>query len=204
MPSTNPQLRWFGRIDYNVSANNRLTLSIMQQDFPSFGARPACPVNCDKGDTDWYDSQLTDVWSITPTTVNEFRFGFTRQGNWYTPESIGQGYPQKLGWNYAVADLFPVITANGVGGTSLDSGPNAIYAENSFDHSDTLTMIRGQAHSALRRRVLYIEDNDTPWGNVAAGNFTFSGMFTQRVRSIRPVRGPANRVSVMPISCSGR
>jgi len=180
MPSTNPQLRWFGRIDYNVSANNRLTFSIMQQDFPSFGARPACPVNCYKGDTDWYDSQLTDVWSITPTTVNEFRFGFTRQGNWYTPESIGQGYPQKLGWNYAVADLFPVITVNGVGGTSLDPGPNAIYAENSFDPSDTLTMIRGKHILHFGAELLYMQDNDTPWGNVASGNFTFSGVFTQQ------------------------
>jgi hypothetical protein len=188
LASTNPQLRWFGRIDYNPTTNNRVTFSIMQQDFPSFGALPACPVNCYKGDTDWYDSQITDVWSLTPTTVNEFRFGFTRQGNWYTPESLGQNYPQKLGWNYAQANLFPQITINGSvccasenGATAvLNPGPNAIYAENSFDPSDTVTMIRGKHILHFGAELLFMEDNDTPWGNINSGNFTFSGVFTQQ------------------------
>jgi len=180
LPSTNPQLRWFGRIDYNPTANNRLTFSIMQQDFPSFGAAPACPVNCYTGDTDWYDSQLTDVWSVTPNTVNEFRFGFTRQGNWYTPQSLGKGYPQKLGWTYAQADLFPTITINGVANTGLNPGPNSIYAENTFDPSDTLTLIRGKHILHFGAELLYMEDNDTPWGSIYSGQFTFSGVFTQQ------------------------
>ncbi len=205
LPSTNPQLRWFGRIDYNPTANNRVTFSIMQQNFPSFGQAPACPVNCYTGDTDWYDSQLTDVWSLTPNTVNEFRFGFTRQGNWYTPQSLGQNYPQKLGWTYAEANLFPTITINGIANTGLNPGPASIYAENSFDPSDTITMIRGKHILHFGAEVLYMEDNDTPWGNTYSGQFTFSGVFTQQgpFNSNGPLGGGTNCVGPTQACKSG-
>ncbi|HYZ87142.1 MAG TPA: TonB-dependent receptor, partial [Bryobacteraceae bacterium] len=124
----------------------------------------------------------SDVWSITPTTVNEFRMGFTRQGNWFTPVTLGQGYPEKLGIKYSKADVFPNITIGGpVGGNNhLQPNTNAIYVENSFDPSDVVTMIRGRHILHFGFELLAFQDNSTPWGNVQSGQFTFSGVFTQR------------------------
>jgi outer membrane receptor protein involved in Fe transport len=41
-------------------------------------------------------------------------------------------------------------------------------------------MIRGKHILKFGGEVLMYQDNATPWGNINAGNFTFSGVFTQR------------------------
>lgn len=129
---------------------------------------------------DTYNVQLSDVWTITPTMVNEFRFGYVRQGNWFSPETLGEGYPAKLGWNYVLANLFPGVTIGGpAGGTSIGTNDvTAIYAENSLDPSDVVTMIRGRHILHFGAEVLTFQDNDTPWGNVNSGNFGFTGVYT--------------------------
>jgi hypothetical protein len=157
-----------------------MTFSITQQNNPAFTPSIDCPVDCYHGDVDAYNVQLSDVWTITPTLVNEFRFGYVRQGNWFSPETLNQNYPSKLGWNYAVANLFPGITIGGpVGGTTIGTNDvTAIYAENSLDPSDVVTMIRGKHVLHFGAEVLTFQDNDTPWSNVAAGNFGFTGVYT--------------------------
>jgi hypothetical protein len=180
LTSTSPDLKWFGRIDYNMTNNNRVTFSITQQNNPAFTPSVDCPVDCYHGDVDAYNVQLSDVWTITPSVVNEFRFGYVRQGNWFSPETLGEGYPAKLGWDYALANLFPGVTIGGpVGGTSIGTNDvTAIYAENSLDPSDVVTMIKGRHILHFGAEVLTFQDNDTPWGNVNSGNFGFTGVYT--------------------------
>jgi hypothetical protein len=179
LPSQSPFLRYFGRLDYNLSDKNRVTMSVTQRDNPSFSPTPANPVGATLGDVDSYNAQISDVWTPTANTVNEFRFGFTRQGNYFSPASLNLGYPAKLGWNYAVGDLVPTINITGTCCSQSAAGTNAIYAENSFDPSDVVTLIRGKHILKFGGEVLMYQDNSTPWGNVNAGTFTFSGVFTQ-------------------------
>ena len=179
-PNVNPFIKEFGRIDYNLSDKNRITFSITQRDNPAFYANTSCPINCQSGDVDSYNAQVSDVWTISPATVNEFRFGYTRQGNWFVPQSIGLGYPEKLGLQYAKADIFPNITINGTGGNNvLNPQTNAVYIENSFEPSDVVTMIRGKHILHFGGELLAYQDNSTPWGNTQSGQFTFTGVFTQ-------------------------
>lgn len=177
-----PFLKFFGRLDHNITDQNRLTMSVTQRDNPAYIPSAFCPLNCQNGDVDSYNGQISDVWSITATTVNEFRMGFTRQGNWFTPLTLGQGYPEKLGIKYSKADVFPNINIGGpVGGNNiLQPNTNAIYVENSFDPSDVVTLIRGRHILHFGGELLAFQDNSTPWGNVQSGQFTFSGVFTQR------------------------
>jgi len=180
--STSPFLKEFGRLDYNLSDVNRVTMSVTHRDNPGYTPSAFCPLNCYYGDVESYNAQISDVWSITPSTVNEFRMGFTRQGNWFTPLTLGQGFPAQLGLQYAKADVFPNVTIGGpVGGNNiLQPNVNAIYVENSFDPSDVVTLIRGRHILHFGGEVLMFQDNSTPWGNVQSGQFTFSGVFTQR------------------------
>jgi hypothetical protein len=180
VPSTSPFIKYFGRMDYNVSDANRVTFSVTQRDNKGIGYSSNCPSNCNPFDIDSWNIQVSDVWMIGPRTVNEFRMAYTRQGNWYTPMSFGQGYPQKLGINYAVADVLPTLTASGpVGGASIGPGTNAIYAEDSLQPSDVVTLIRGKHILHFGGEVLDFRDNSTPWGNINAANMTFSGAFTR-------------------------
>ncbi|SPF48058.1 conserved exported hypothetical protein [Candidatus Sulfopaludibacter sp. SbA4] len=180
VPSVSPFLKFFGRIDYNISDSNRLTFSITERDNPGIGYSSNCPSGCNPFDIDSRNIQVSDVWTLKPTIVNEFRMAYTRQGNWYTPQSFGEGYPSKLGINYAVADVLPSLSVSGpVGGTSIGPGTNAIYAEDSLQPSDVVTLIKGKHILHFGGELLDFRDNSTPWGNINAASLTFSGAFTR-------------------------
>src|SRR5579884_2472459 len=179
LTNVSPALKWFGRLDYNVSDKNRITFSITQRDNPAFYPSFDCPWDCTSGDVDGYNAQVTDTWTISPTMVNEFRYGFTRQGNWFVPQTLGTGVPASLGLNYSKADVAPNVQIYGGNWYAVGSGTNAIYVENSFDPSDVVTMIRGRHILKFGGELLAYQDNATPWGNLNSGQFQFSGVFTQ-------------------------
>ncbi|HTA80356.1 MAG TPA: TonB-dependent receptor [Terracidiphilus sp.] len=181
VPTPYPSTRIFGRIDYDFNSKNRLTSSIAVRDAnsPVF-SEWNCPVACYHDDTSDYSSQTSDVWSISSTFVNEFRFSFNRQGSFLTPYSLGLGIPTKIGLQYAKADLFPNI--NITGNICCDSpyaGTNTIYAQNVYQPSDVVTLIRGKHVLHFGGELIMLEDNSTSWGNVDAGDFSFSGQYTQ-------------------------
>ncbi|HKE27616.1 MAG TPA: TonB-dependent receptor [Bryobacteraceae bacterium] len=185
VPSVNPFLKFFGRMDYNVSDANRITFSITERDNPGVDYSSNCPSNCQAFDIDSRNVQLSDVWTIKPTVVNEFRMAYTRQGNWFTPVSYGEGYPAKLGIHYAVADVLPTLSVSGpVGGTSIGPGTNAIYAEDSLQPSDVVTLIKGRHILHFGGELLDFRDNSTPWGNINAATLTFSGAFTRSAYNV--------------------
>lgn len=182
LATPNPNLRYFGRIDYDFSTKNRISFSISQKDNPGvnkYGPFP-CPINCFSGDIDGYNAQLTDTWDINPKTVNSLRMGYTKQGNWFVPDTIGFNAASTLGLQYAKANVFPQINIGGAGlcCNGLAPGTNAIYIENLYDPSDVLTLIRGKHILSFGAEVLMGQGNTTPWGNITAGNFTFSGNYT--------------------------
>jgi len=180
-PSSNPNLRYFGRIDYDLSQNNRVMFSITAKNNPGENFNEwKCPINCFSGDIDGYNVQLSDVWTISPRFVNEFRMGYTKQGNWFVPQTIGFNAASTLGLQYAKANIFPTFKLNGTCCTQLSPGTNAIYIENLYDPSDVVSLIKGKHILHFGVEVLMGEGNTTPWGNVDAGQFTFTGQYTQQ------------------------
>jgi len=179
VPTPSPSSRIFGRIDYDFNANNRLTSSIAQRDSntPVY-SEWKCPVACYSDDTSDYSSQTSDVWSISSTFVNEARFSFNRHGSFLVPYSLGQGIPSTIGLKYAKADLFPNISIAG-GIDSPYASSNTIYAQNTYQPSDVVTLIRGKHILHFGGELIMLECNCSPWGNVDAGDFNFSGSYTQ-------------------------
>jgi Carboxypeptidase regulatory-like domain len=179
-PTTNPFLKFFGRIDYNVSTNHRVNFSITQGDNPGITTNQNnCPINCYSGDVDRYNAQVSDVYAFSPRTINEAHFGYTRQGNWFIPQTLNKGFPEKVGLQFAKADVFPQMNITGIGGL-LTPGTNAIYIENQFEPSDIVTMIRGKHILHFGGELMAYQANYTPWGNVQSGVFGFTGAYTQQ------------------------
>lgn len=184
LPTPNPNLRYFGRIDYDVSAKHRVSFSISQKDNPGvnkYGPFP-CPINCFSGDIDGYNAQITETWQISPTKVNQFRMAYTKQGNWFVPFTIGYNAASTLGLQYAKANVFPQVNISGADQccNGLAPGTNAIYIEHLYDPSDVLTLIHGRHVLHFGAEVLMGEGNTTPWGNITSGNFTFTGNYTSQ------------------------
>ena len=196
----NPFLKFFGRIDYDQSQKNRINFSITQGNNPGTNTNyQVCPIDCFSGDTDRYNAQVSDVYSVSSHVINEARFGYTKQGNWYTPDTAGKGYPSQLGLMYSKGDVFPTFNvsqsqaASGSGGSGnvaiccspvLQPGINAIYIEETFQPSEVVTMIRGRHILHFGGEFLDYQANYTPWGNLQSGNFTFTGVYTQQNNTI--------------------
>ena len=182
LSAPNPNLRYFGRIDYDVTAKHRISFSISQKDNPGVNKSGPfnCPINCFSGDIDGYNAQVTVTSDITPTLVNELRMAYTKQGNWFVPQTIGFNAASTLGLQYSKANVFPVVNIHGAGFccNGLAPGTNAIYIEHLYDPSDVVTLIRGRHVLHFGAEVLMGDGNTTPWGNITAGNFTFTGNYT--------------------------
>jgi hypothetical protein len=182
LPTPNPNLRYFGRLDYTLSQSNTMNFSISAKNNPGVnkGGPLACPNNCFSGDIDGYNVQYTDTWTISPTLVNEFRMAYTKQGNWFIPDTVGYNAASSLGLQYAKADILPQISIGGAGFccAQIAPGTNAIYIENLYDPSDVITLIKGKHILHFGVEVLMGQGNTTPWGNLQAGNFNFNGNYT--------------------------
>lgn len=173
-----PFIRYFGRFDYQFNPNNRLTASVTKRDNPAFYPNQGiCPINCYTGDVDSYNSQITDVWNISQRTINELRFGYTNQLNFFATQTAGKGFPAQLGLQFAKADIFPTVNITNY--YSLQPGTTATYKEHTFDPSDVVTMIRGHHVLHFGGEYLIYQDNSTAWGNVNASTIGFNGAYTQ-------------------------
>lgn len=178
-----PAKRYFGRLDWDVRPNNRITMSDTQADFtyPGLSSIANCPVGCQNGYVDNNNAQITDVWNISSTMVNEFRIGYTNQMNYFTDSSLSKGYAAQLGWQFAKVDDFPGFETTGTFPYSwLTPGTNSIYKEHVFDYSDVVTMIRGKHILHFGGELLAYRDNSTNWGNKTAGNMQYSGQYTKQ------------------------
>lgn len=181
IPQKNPFVKYFGRLDYDVTDKNRISITESQNDNPNqyvWYPYIACPVGCEGADVGNIVTQITDVWNISPHFINEARMGFTWQGNWFNDLTLGQGYPSKLGWQFAKADSFPSIGLSNYSGFGPAS--NATGFENIFEPSDVMTLIKGKHILHFGGEFLAYRINYTAWGNINAGAFGFSGAYTQQ------------------------
>jgi Carboxypeptidase regulatory-like domain len=178
--NSSPFTKYFGRLDWDITSTNRLTISDTQRDSPAVQNQwDICPIGCDNVDTDSNNSQITDVWNISPQTVNEARVGFTDQLNYYVDSTLNQGFPAKLGWKYAKADQFPTLSISGNCCFNLAPNVNAVQKEMVFDISDVVTLIRGKHILHFGGELLIYRTDTTTWGNINAGTFGFTGAYTQ-------------------------
>jgi hypothetical protein len=177
VPSSTPEQRFFGRLDYDITPRNRFTASEFWGDRPGQTlAQGLCPIGCFSSSIENSNAQVSDVWTLNPSTMNEARLGFTDELDFFVPYSLGEGFPQKLGWKFAKADVFPTINISGeyVPGP----GTNAVYKEFIFDPSDVVTLIRGRHVLHFGGEFLIERLDSTAWGNINAGTMGFNGDYT--------------------------
>ena len=176
-PNSTPYRKYFGRMDYDITDKNRITMSDTQSDTPVIypSSLVECPVACQSGDVDNNNAQVTDVWQITPHLVNEARMGYTWQGNFFADLALGKGLASKVGWQFAKADDFPAtqFTDGDWDYAWLSPSSNAVYKEHVFDPSDVVTLIKGRHILHFGGEFLMYDDNATAWGNTNAGTFQY-------------------------------
>lgn len=186
VPNSNPFIKYFGRLDFNITANNRLTISETEGDNPQIGLGTGiCPINCGTEDVSRNNAQITDVWTISSHVTNELRLGYTNQLNFFVPQTLNQGFPNSLGWQFAKADNYPIVNITGYNtnafnnDTILQPAINAQYKEHAYDPSDVVTLIRGKHILHFGGEFLFFRDNSTAWNNINPGTVSYTGAYTE-------------------------
>jgi len=179
--SRSPFTKYFGRLDYDLSPTNRLTVSNTQRDNPAVGIGIfACPVGCSSSDVDSNNAQISDVLNISPTKINEARLGYTDELDFFSASATGKGYPAKIGLQFSKADIFPTINISGQNCcTGLSPGTTSISKEFVSDPSDVFTIIDGRHVLHFGGEFLFYRDDRTAWGNINGSTLSYTGVYTQ-------------------------
>lgn len=179
VPNLGPVKKFFGRLDYSPFAKHRFMISETESDNPgvSYGnGKTLCPINCQSQDVSRDNAQVSDVWTINAHMVNEARFGFTDQLNYFSPFSQGEGYPTKMGIKWAVADAIPQVDMMNLSG--LGEPSNSVYKEFVFDPTDVFTLIKGRHVMHFGGELLISRADSTAWGNENPGETQYLGMYS--------------------------
>jgi hypothetical protein len=184
-PGNNNQIKMVGRLDYNIVPANRVSFSIVSRWAPDVvalndgGNAPNCPVDCHNQSSDGGNEQISDVWTISPNVVNEFRFSGNREADYYSEASLGEGYPAKLGLKFSTADVLPTVNFSGTGApSSISPGTEALFIQNSFLLGDMATWVKGKHILHFGGELLMEQDNSTPWGGINGATLAFTGQYT--------------------------
>jgi Carboxypeptidase regulatory-like domain len=174
-----------GRVDYNLTAGNRLTGSVMIVPQSQVTPAPTCPMDCGSNAIRESLGQITDAWTISPNVVNEFRVSVIREFGTWTSPNVGEDFPEKLGLPNLTANAFPNITIGGTVASNITGGLTAGLGFTSYTTADTLTRIVGR-HTFKFGGEFDKWQNNEAWATTDAGDFGFSGVFT---------RNPADKTS---------
>ncbi|HEY5212157.1 MAG TPA: TonB-dependent receptor [Acidobacteriaceae bacterium] len=180
--------RWYvGKIDYDISTANRLSVSGMY--YPLFINQPdpRCPMNCNAASPNSnLATQITDVWTLSPNLLNETRISTVRESDIYNPPDLNKGLVEKIGLKNAPADIFPIIQIGGLpGGTGIGTGTHAALIEGVYSGSDVATLIHGRHTLKMGGEYDKSYQNYGGWGDINAGTFSFSGIATENPANIK-------------------
>lgn len=167
------------RMDYDVSATNRLSGSMIRASDDVNNAHPANPsgfLNLHEGLAD-IASELTDVWTISPSLVNEARisaFHFNEPLS-----SPATDVMSKLGLKNAAEDVFPYINISGGprSPSTLNNALFATYLDMMYQAGDSMTWSLGK-HSLKFGGELNRATDDFAWDSIDSGHFNFNGVAT--------------------------
>ncbi len=207
-PNSNPWRKYTGRLDYDITPHNRFTASVSDLDNPALSPSniTACPLGCQSGDQEAENSQVSDVWNISPSVINEARMGYTWGISAYPDNALGKGYAAKVGWQFAKADQFPSLGFPGGSYEGISPASNSVYKQHVFDPSDVATMIRGKHILHFGGELLFYRNDNTNWGNINAGSMNFDGRYTEdwTLSSANcPATAPAGSTCAAPNEASG-
>ncbi len=195
--SPNTSTWYTGKVDFDISQKQKLSVSFNY--YPNFVTYvPADPLYpslasvINAGHNSNFTGQISDVYTINPTTLNQFRFGGMHELDAYHPWSLGKNAPTQIGLEPAYgtnapSNVFPNVTIDsgaGAGCFALAAGCgsngniNAVLGEEVYNYSDVLTLIRGKQTINLGGQYDRDYQNYTNWGDITSGNFEFNGGVT--------------------------
>jgi hypothetical protein len=135
------------------------------------------------------DSTINDVYTFSPTTVAEFRFGFERYNGGATADAQGRIDPGQLGFSPQTVALFEgqkYLPAVGTWYTNMGSTAENLSIQNYYSPGVTVTKILAHHQLKFGYDGRYYRDNELSPGCVE-GCYGFYGAYTYGPRDDSPM-----------------
>ena len=168
------------KIDHQFNSNNRIFGRYSQSHHRAYSDRWALEIQWRLIDPntvpipiDQENVVVSDIWTISPTTINEVRLGTNRRKSTRVPEANGQGWAKTLGIPNVSDETFPGFNITTYNYRMQPGGYQQDVAED-FTFQDSLTKVKGKHTLKFGYEVIRTRYNSLAQA-LPSGTYTMGG-----------------------------
>src|SRR5208337_4070855 len=166
------------KIDQNVSDKQRVSVGFDYDNTNSQSVVSLGPIFGQAGPQNTRYVRLSHDYTLTPSVLNHFLVGYGRRYRGEISNSLGGGYPVKLGLTGVNNNTFPCFNFEGTPyGQNLGGCGDSEFADNTFEFADNVSWVRGKHSLKFGGELRDMQFNVRRLTN-GAGNFSFNAAQT--------------------------
>ena len=131
------------KIDHAFSEKHRISGGFDYDNTKTGGSSDLGPIFGSSTPQNTRYARISDNYVFSPTVVNQALFGFSRRYRGEVANSLGQGYPDKIGLTGVNNTTFPCIKWGGTNYQVNNCGDSQ-FADNVFQINDAVSWIKGK------------------------------------------------------------
>ena len=148
------------RIDHSISEKHRLSGGFDYDNTKTGGISDLGPIFGSSTPQNTRYARVTDNYVFTPTLVNQLLFGFSRRFRKEGSNSLGLGYPDKIGLKGVANTTFPCIKFIGSPyQEQLNNCGASNFADNVYQINDSVSWIKGKHNLKFGGEVRMLQFN---------------------------------------------
>jgi hypothetical protein len=144
-------------------------------------------------------ARFSDNYVFTPSLVNQFLFGFSRRYRAEGSNSIGLGFPAKIGLTGVSNATFPCIKWGGGFNYNVNNCGDSEFADNVYQVNDSVSWVKGKHNFKFGGEVRILQFNVRRLTQ-GSGEFDFSPAQTSSTGTATGVGGDAVASSLFGLS----
>ncbi|HXJ14450.1 MAG TPA: TonB-dependent receptor, partial [Candidatus Limnocylindrales bacterium] len=145
-------------------------------------------------------ARISDNYVISPTIVNQALFGFSRRSRGEVSNSIGQGYPEKIGLTGVNNTTFPCIKWGDTPYNVNNCGASQ-FADNVYQINDAVSWIKGKHSFKFGGEIRMLQFNERRLTQ-SSGEFDFAAAQTNSTGTAAGTGGNSVASSLFGLSDS--
>lgn len=179
------------KIDQNVSNKQRVSFGFDYDNTSNEGVGVLGPAFTQRGPQNTRYLRFSHDYTLTPSVLNHFLAGYSRRYRGEVSNTLGGGYPAKLGLTGVNNNTFPCFNFEGTPyGQNLSGCGDSEFADNLFQFADNVSWVRGKHSLKFGGELRAMQFNVRRLTN-AAGSFTFNPAQTSSTGNAAGVGGNA-------------
>lgn len=187
------------KVDHVISDKHRISGGFDYDNTRTGGSSDLGPIFGQSIPQDTRYARFSDNYIFTPSLVNQFLFGFSRRYRAEGSNSIGLGYPAKIGLTGVSNATFPCIKWNGGFNYNVNNCGDSEFADNVYQTNDSVSWVKGKHNFKFGGGVRMLQFNVRRLTQ-ASGEFDFSPAETSSTGTVTGTGGDAVASSLFGLS----